>query len=166
AEVAGLDEAPEARRAGDVRTLADQDEAGVVADLERLEARVAWARRPRGDAPRLQTADRLRDRARVLRRRAAARAGDVEVTVERELAQERRGHVGRLVVAAERVREAGVRMARQKARRDRGKVSDVRPHLLRAQRAVDADDQRVGVLDRRPERVDRLAGEHAAREVD
>ena len=36
-EVARLDEAAEARRAGDVRALADQDEAGVRADLERLE---------------------------------------------------------------------------------------------------------------------------------
>ena len=37
-EVVGLDQAAEARRAGDVRALADQHEAGVRADLERLEA--------------------------------------------------------------------------------------------------------------------------------
>ena len=37
-EVAVLDQAAEPRRAGDVRALADQDEPGVRADLERLEA--------------------------------------------------------------------------------------------------------------------------------
>ena len=72
--------------------------------------------------------------------------------VARELVQQRRRHVGRLVVAAERVRQARrsgahevrhVAIARQ--------LGDVRPHLARAERAVDADDQRVGVLDRRPE---------------
>ena len=36
-------------------------------------------------------------------------------------------------------------------------LGDVRPHLLRAERAVDADDERLGVLDRDPERLDRLA---------
>ena len=40
------------------------------------------------------------------------------------------------------------------------------PHLRRAERAVDPDDQRLGVLDRRPERVARLAGEVAAALVD
>ena len=45
AVVARLDQAPEARRAGDVRPLADHHEARVRADLERLEA--AEARAPR-----------------------------------------------------------------------------------------------------------------------
>ena len=39
AEVAALDQAPEARGAGDVRALADQHEAGVLADLERSRGR-------------------------------------------------------------------------------------------------------------------------------
>ena len=115
---------------------------------------------------RLEPAHGVGDRARVLRGRAAARAGDVEQPVLGELAQQRRRHVRRLVVAAERVRQAGVRVARREAGRDAREIGDVRPHLLRAERAVDADDQRLGVLDRRPERLDRLPGQRAAGEVD
>ena len=116
-EVARLDQAPEARGAGDVRALADQDEAGVGADLERLEAAEPGSRHlgtNRGS--RLEPAHGFGDRARVLRCRAAARADDVQEPVLRELAQQRRGHVGRLVVAAERVRQAGVRVAGGEAR--------------------------------------------------
>ena len=43
---------------------------------------------------------------------------------------------------------------------------DVRAQLAGAERAVDAHDQRLRVLDRRPEGVDRLPGERAAGEVD
>ena len=165
--VAGLDQAAEARRAGDVRALADQHEARVGRDRERLEA--AEARRAAslgGTASGLSPRDGVRDRTRVLGRRAAARADDVQEAVARELVQERRRDVGRLVVAAERVRQAGVRVRRRQAGRDPRQLGDVRPHLARAERAVDADDQRVGVLDRRPERLDRLPGERPAREVD
>ena len=45
-EVAGLDQLAEPRRARDVRALADDDEAGVRPDLERLEP--AEPRRPAG----------------------------------------------------------------------------------------------------------------------
>ena len=94
------------------------------------------------------------------------RAHDVEQPLLRELAEQRRRHVGGLVVAAEGVRQAGIRMARRQARSDAREVGDVRPHLVRTERAVDADDQRFGVLDRRPERLDRLSGQHPARQVD
>ncbi len=103
---------------------------------------------------------------RVLGRRAAARADDVQQAVARELVQERRRDVGRLVVAAERVRQARVRMRRRQAARDLRELRDVRPHLARAERAVDADDQRVGVLDRRPEAFDRLPRQRAPGQVD
>ena len=50
-----------------------------------------------GDRARLEPPDGLGDRLRVLRRRPAARAGDVQQTVARELVQQRRRDVGRLV---------------------------------------------------------------------
>ena len=47
-----------------------------------------------------------------------------------------------------------------------GQLGDVRAHLGGAERAVDADDQRLGVLDRAPERLDGLPGQRAAGQVD
>ena len=47
-----------------------------------------------------------------------------------------------------------------------GEILDVRPHLGGAERAVDADDERLRVLDRDPERLDGLAREVAAALVD
>ncbi len=73
AEVARLDHATEARRAGDVRPLADQDEAGVGADLERLQAaEPRLCRLGTNWGPRLEPAHGFGDRPRVLGRRAAA----------------------------------------------------------------------------------------------
>ena len=165
-EVVGFDQAAEARGAGHVRALADQHETGVLPDLERLEA--AEPRRapcPR-DRTRLEAPHRRRDRLRVLGRRPATGSRDVEEAVARELVQQRRRDVRRLVVAAERVRQAGVRMRRGEAGCDPRELGDVRPHLTGPERAVDADDQRLGVLDRRPEAVDRLPAECSAREID
>ncbi len=165
-EVARLDQPTEAGRAGHVGALADQYEARVGPELERLEPAEAGLPRGLGQDPRREPAHRVGDRMGVLGRRPAARADDVEEALLRELAEERRGDVRRLVVAAERVRQPRVRMARRQARRDPRQVGDVRAHLARAERAVDADDQRVRVLDRRPERLDRLAGQGTAREID
>ena len=77
-----------------------------------------------------------------------------------------RRDVRRLVVAAERVGQAGIRMRGGQAGCDSRELGDVRPHLTGAERAVDADDQRIRVLDRRPETVDRLPTERAAGEID
>ncbi len=165
-EVVRLDQAAEARRAGDVRPLADQDEPGVLTDLERLQPAEPRPEARLRDRSRLEALHRGGDRLRVLGRRAAAGPGDVQEAVAGELVQERGGHVGRLVVAAEGVRQAGVRVSRREAGRDPRELGDVGPHLARAERAVDADDQRLGVLDRRPEPVDRLAAERAAGKVD
>ena len=57
-------------------------------------------------------------------------------------------------------------MRRGEAGRDPRQLGDVGPHLTGAERAIDADDQRLGVLDRRPETVDRLAAECPSREID
>ena len=71
------------------------------------------------------------------------------------------GHLGRLVVAAERVREAGVRVGADEAGRDPRELGEVGPHLARPERAVDADDQRLGVRDRGP-RTPRSSGPRAS----
>ena len=76
--VARLDQAAETRRAGHVRALADQDEARVGADRERLEAAEARSAPSRRDRSRGQSPGRGCNRLRVLRRRAAARADDVQ----------------------------------------------------------------------------------------
>ena len=52
-----------------------------------------------GDSPRGQRRDRLRDRADVRGRRAAAAADEVDEAVPREILDEPRGLRGRLVVA-------------------------------------------------------------------
>ena len=95
------------------------------------------------------------------------RAGDVQEPVLRELAQQRR-----------RSRPASRRSRRTRSAGRRSDGSDVGTVAtrdssatygrisLRAERAVDADDQRLGVLDRGPERLDRLAAQRAAGEVD
>ena len=74
--------------------------------------------------------------------------------------------LGRLVEAAERVRQPGVRVGRDRHRGDLGERLDRGPHLARPERAVDADEDRVGVRDARPERLDRLARERAPAPVD
>ena len=106
------------------------------------------------------------DRRDVLRRRAAAAAGDVEQAVLGPLAQ-RLGHrLGRLVVAAELVRQAGVRVGRHRSVGDARQDVEVLAELLRPERAVEPDDERVGVADAVPERLDRLSGQRPSGGVD
>ena len=66
----------------------------------------------------------------------------------------------------ELVRQPGVRIARDPRRRDARDVLDERPHLGRTERAVHADDERLRLLDRDPEGLDRLPGQVAAAAVD
>ena len=165
-EVVRLDEPAELRRARDVRPLAHHDEARVRADDERLET--GEARQPRGlrHVTGRKPFDRSRDLARVLRRRPAAAADEVDETVLGEGAQEPARIPRLLVVEPERVRQARVRMAGDVGRGDVREALEERPHLGRAERAVDSDDERLCVLDRDPERLGRLAGQIAPAPVD
>ena len=81
------DHAREGLRAGDVGALADVDEQRVVADDDRLEAGQAHAPAAIAGtvARRERRSTRLGDRLDVLRRGAAAAAGDVEEAALREL---------------------------------------------------------------------------------
>ena len=118
------------------------------------------------DLARRQTGDGRGDRGDVGRRRAAAAAGDVEQAVPGPFA-ERLGHLlGRLVVAAQLVREAGVRVGRDRPVGDARQDVEVLAELLRSERAVEPDDQRVGVADAVPERLDGLARQGSAGRVD
>jgi len=97
---------------------------------------------------------------------AAAAADAVHKASLRELPEQRAGSRRLLIVTAERVGQAGVRVAEDRHRGGTGEVRQVGPHLLGAEGAVDADGQRRGVLDRDPERLDGLPGEVAAAPVD
>ena len=106
-----LDQATELGRAGDVGALADVDERDVVGERERLETGEFEAGASRVGTSRgaLASTD-FGDRGDVRRRGAAATADDVEQAGLGELADERCGLGGCLVVAAELVRQAGVRI--------------------------------------------------------
>ena len=92
--------------------------------------------------------------ANVIRRRSAAAADDVDEAGLGEIAQQRGRLVGQLVVFAERIRQSGVRIAGDVGLGDARQLRDVRAHLARAERAVEADAERLRVADRRVERVD------------
>ncbi len=164
--VVSLDQSPEPGRTGHVRALADHHKARVRPDLERLEAAEARPSLSTGDTSRGQTPSHVRDGHDVVRRRPAATADDVDEPFLRELAQRSAGVPGELVVLPHRIREAGIGVAGDEGRRDPREVLDERPHLGRPQGAVDADDQRIGMLDGRPERLDCLAGQVPAAAVD
>ena len=155
-------------RAGDVAALADVHEAQVLVDGERLQAGDAHLGvRRRADA-RLEVAllEHLVDGLDVLGRCAAAAAERVDqARVEEELDAVREG-LGRVVVAAHRVRQARVRVRVDKALGDVRERLHEGEHLVRAERAVEADALRLGVLHRDVEGVGRLAGEGAAGHVD
>ena len=158
-----LDQPAELGRAGDVGALADVDERDVVGQRERLETRQFEPRRPRRH-------DARRRARRPPPAIAAMCAGVVPqhppTTLTRPASANSRDEAGRrvrrLVVAAELVGQAGVRVhAHATCRRGR-ELLDVGPHLLGTERAVEPDRQRLGVTDRLPERGRCLTGQRAA----
>ena len=102
------------------------------------------------------------DRRDVRGRGAAAPADEVDEAAGGELLEDRGGLLRRLVVLTEGVGQPGVRIAGDEGVGDARELGDVGPHLLRAQRAVEADEQRVHVPDGVPERLGDLTGERAA----
>ena len=164
--VLALHEPPELRRAGDVGALADHLEVRVFADHERLEAAEACvAVVDHGHFAHRHVGHRFGDGADVVRRGAAAAADEVHEAALREVADLRRHVLGRLVEVAHGVRQAGVRVTEHGAIGELRELGDVGPHLVRAERTVDADGGRLRVPHRDPERLDRLAGERSAARV-
>ena len=151
--VAGGDQLAEPRRAGDVGALADVDEGNVGGQGERLEAGQAHQRRNVRDLARRNAAHRLGDRADVVGRRAAAAADDVDEAGAREFADLGRHRVGALVVDAEFVGQAGVRIGAGQRVGDGGDFGQMRAHRRRAERAVEPDREGPGMAHRMPERV-------------
>ena len=110
--VAGLDQVAETRRTGDVRTLADIDEQGVLDDAERLETGQPQGGLGLDRGARRLALDGLRDRRDVRRRGAAATADQVDEPALGELRDDRGGLVRRLVVLTERIGQSRVGIAR------------------------------------------------------
>ena len=108
-------------------------------------------------------ADRFGDRADVFRRRAATAADDIEPAVPRPIAQLRRERFRRFRKTGRRKRigQAGVWIGARKAGREPRHFLDVRPHLVGPERAVQTDDERLGVPDRGEKRSHRLSGQGA-----
>ena len=150
------------RRAGDVRAFADVDEAGVRPKHQRLESAES------------RVAFRLREDMRLSPRTASAialmcagvvpqqPAGDIQPAARRKIVQVRGHRFRRLIESAKCVGKPRVRVATDVDRREMRKLLDIRPHLLRAERAVDAHAQQVHVRNRNPERFDGLPGKRAA----
>ncbi len=101
----------------------------------------------------------------MLGRVAAAAARDVEPALLGEVAHESAHVLGQKREAGgrERVGQAGVRVATEIAGGDAREFLDVGTHLVRAERAIDADAERPGVRDGNPEGLERLRVERAAR---
>ena len=158
--VARLDQPRELPRAGDVGALADHQEVAVRPDGQPLEAarlRVALGRRRPG--ARRDAGDGRVDRRDVLRRRPAAAADQVDEAALREFAEQPGRLRGVLVVLAEGVRQAGVRIAAHPGVGEARQLAQVGPHLAGPEGAVDADREGPRVGDRDPEGVDRLSRE-------
>ena len=164
--VAAQDQPRERLRAGDVGALADVHEQRVVADVRAAPARTAAASsRPRAPAA-ARTVARLRAMARICAGVVPQQPpDDIEEARLRELAQDARHVLGRLVVLAHLVGQTGVRVQRRMRVRDARQLLDVRAQVLRTQRAVQSDRERPRVRHRVPERADGLARQRAARAI-
>ena len=109
-EIAFQDQLLEAGGAGDVRALADIDEAGDRIERERLISAEPAGRLDDRHLPRRHALNRLRNRRDVLGRGAAAAAYEVDEPAFREFTQFAGHIVGRFVVSAEGVGQPGIGM--------------------------------------------------------
>ena len=107
-------------------------------------------------ARRQRCPDRGPDRPNVIGRRAATAAEDVDESRLRKVAQQPRGVGRQLVVLAEGVRQPGVRIAGDVTFGDPCELGEERAHLFGAQRAVQADAERLRMPDGHVEGVERL----------
>ena len=106
--------------------------------------------------------DGFRDGRNMLRCRAAAPADDIDQSRFGEFAQEIRHIGGALVIVAELVRQAGVRVGAHKGVGQPAQLRDMRAHLTRTERAIEPDGDGPGVFHRIPERARRLPRQQAA----
>ena len=163
--VAAGDQLAKSRRARNVGALADVDERDFRREHEGLEAAEPHLRRHRRRAARRLASHGFRDGANVVRRRAAAAADDVDQPLVGEAGDLPRHRLRRLVVLAELVRQAGVRVGADQRVGDIRDFGQVIAHRGGPERAIQADRERVGVAHRMPEGGRRLAGQSAAGSV-
>ena len=97
----------------------------------------------------------------MVRRRAAAAAHDVEPAIAHPGIELRRECLGRLRKSGrrKRIRQAGVRIGADEPVRAMGKFFDVRFHFRRAERAIQADDERLRMSDRGEKRFHGLSAQ-------
>ena len=160
-EAAFKDHLGEDARAGDVGPLADVHEQRFRADVERFQAREAQLLLDRRDGARLDRLNLARDGGDVLGRGAAAAADDVDEAMLRPVGDLIGQLIGRLVVAAEGVGQAGVRVRRDVAVADARQLLDVLAQFISAERAVESERQRLDMAERVPEGFGGLARERA-----
>ena len=130
--VARGDQLAELGRAGDVGALADIDEGDVGGQRERLEAGEPHQRRDRREWRAARSLrDGLGDGADVVGRRAAAAADDVDECRRGEFADLRRHRLRALVVLAESVGQAGVRIGADERVGDAGDLGEMLAHRAR-----------------------------------
>ncbi len=164
-EIAVLDQFAESGGAGDVGALADINEANVGREGERLQPGEAQARLYRRDLPRRDAFHALGDRMNMRWRRAATAADDIDEPGVGEFADER-GHVfGALVIKAEFVGQAGVRVSADERVGDPRELGEMGAHFARAECAVKPDAERASMAQRMPEGGRRLARQRAAGEI-
>ena len=93
----------------------------------------------------------------MIRRGAAAAADNIDETGLRELSDQPGHEFRALVVLAELVGQAGIRIGANECIRNAANVGDMRAQIFRAERAVEADGDRLGMPYRIPERFWQLA---------
>ncbi len=164
--IAGLDQFAEFRRAGDIGALADVHEIDVRRQRERLEAREAQQRLDPRHVARLDARDPLGYGGDMRRRRAAAAADDIDETALGEFAEQIAPYLPGFRRKA-RIHSAGRRWDRRRRMRigDARKFGDMGAHLARAERAIEADGERLRMAQRMPEGRRRLAGKRAAGKI-
>jgi hypothetical protein len=163
--VAGSDELAELGRAGDVGALADVDERDFRGERERFEAGEAQKRRQLGDRPRRLALHRPHDGTDMLGRGAAAAADHVDQSSVRELAEQPRHEAWALVVVAELVGQTRIGIGAYESVGEAGDLGDMGAHFLGAERTIEPDRERRGMVHRVPERRRSLARQKTSRAV-
>ncbi len=158
-----LDEVQKFARAGDVGPFSDVDEILVGRRDERIESGEPQVRFDLRRHARRDSFHGFRDCADMSGRGSAASADDVQKPLFGEFADDRRHLIGRLFVFAENVGQSCVRVCADEARRFCREFGEVRVHLLRAERAVETDREKLfGVKHGDEEGFRALSGEHSS----
>ena len=115
-----------------------------------------------GNRARLVRRDGGGDRRDMIGRGAAAAADDVDEAGLREFADQPGHEFRAFVIRAEFVGQAGIGIGADQRVGDAADIGDMRAQILGAERAVEADGDRLGVAHRIPERLGQLPRQQAA----